>query len=104
MNLTNDLNFQTDVLDSGKLVVVDFAATWCSPCKVLAPILDSVSEDLKDVQFFKVDIDDSPEVSEDYDIRAVPTLVLFKGGKEVARHKGLANKQVLTDLINSHKD
>ncbi len=68
---------------SKKLVVIDFFATWCSPCNKIAPKVDAMNEDMDSVVFLKVDVDEAEEIAEEYNIKALPTFVLIKKNKEV---------------------
>jgi thioredoxin 1 len=84
-------------------VIVDFAASWCGPCKALAPTFEAVASELADkAKFVKVDIDDAPEIAQQYGIRGVPTLVIVKGGKAVASKTGNQSKAALTAFIESN--
>lgn len=84
------------VIDSKQRVLVKFGAEWCRPCKALAPILEDLS---KDHNVVDVDIDEAPEMTKFYDVRGVPTLVLFEDGKEIARKVGSLNKVTVADMI-----
>ncbi|WP_348663619.1 thioredoxin [Chlamydia vaughanii] len=84
------------------LVLVDFFAEWCGPCKMLAPVLDAVATEVPAVLIGKVNIDDSPGPAEQYGVSSIPTLILFKDGKEVDRTVGLKDKDALVKLINKH--
>ena len=96
----NDLNFDTEVLSSSVPFLLDFSATWCGPCKALAPVVDKVADEFKGkVKVGKLDIDDSPGVASKFGIRGVPTVVVFKGGKESGRHVGVTNKETLLKLL-----
>lgn len=101
-HVTDD-SFETDVLRSDKPVLVDYWAEWCGPCKMIAPILDDVSTAYNDrVRIVKLDVDKNRSTSVKYDIRGVPTLMLFKDGVEVARHIGALSKSQLTAFIDSN--
>src|SRR5262245_60401904 len=83
---SSDSSFEKDVLQSDKLVLVDFWAGWCAPCRMLAPTIEAVAETYSSsMRVLKVDVDNNPAVSERYGIRSIPTLILFKGGKEEER-------------------
>src|SRR5262245_54069355 len=96
----NDLNFETEVLGSNLPFLLDFSAVWCGPCKALTPIVEKIAnENLGKVKVGKLDIDDSPGVASKFGIKGVPTVVVFKGGKESGRHVGLTNKETLLKLL-----
>ena len=85
----SDADFESVVLKSDKPVLVDFFAEWCGPCKAMAPALDQVADALKDsVTVVKVDVDQSPAIAQTYNVRAMPTLMVFKGGQVAAQHVG----------------
>jgi len=85
----------------GKLVVVDFHATWCGPCKVIAPSIEELSKEMTNVVFLKVDVDENEEVAEKYEIKAMPTFKFFKNGKVVTEMLG-ANLDKLKQLLEEH--
>src|SRR5579863_2757203 len=96
----NDLNFETEVLKSSVPFLLDFGATWCAPCKALSPIVDKLADELHGkVRVGKLDIDDSPGVTAKLAVKSVPTIVVFKGGKESGRHVGTTNKDTLVKLL-----
>merc|ERR1712066_154608 len=88
--------------NNSQLTVVDFWATWCGPCRMVAPKVAAMSEEFKDVAFHKVDVDENDEAAQDAGISAMPTFKLYKGGKEVAELVG-ANADKLKQLIEQHK-
>src|SRR5580692_9152134 len=86
-------NFDSEVLKSDLPVLLDFTATWCGPCKALAPIIDTIAQEYTgQLKVAKLDIDNSPDTPSRYGIRGVPTVILFKNGQEVARQVGLVGK------------
>ncbi|GFP77800.1 thioredoxin [Clostridium fungisolvens] len=93
-------DFNEIVLESNKLVLVDFWATWCGPCKMIAPILEQLSEEMTEVTFVKVDVDNNPGLADKYDISSIPTIILFKGGNQVDKLTGFRPKNDLVNIIN----
>jgi thioredoxin 1 len=101
VHVFNDLNFDSEVLKSDAPVLVDFTATWCGPCKALAPIVDQIAEELDgQVKVGKLDIDDNPMTAGKYGVRGVPTVMVFKAGERAAQHVGLTTKQKLIALLS----
>ena len=92
-------DFEEVVLKADKPVLVDFNATWCGPCRMLAPTLEKVSDEHKEVKFVAVDIDENDELAEEYEVFSIPCLVLFKGGAEADRSVGLVDKGTLLKLL-----
>ncbi|WP_420601123.1 thioredoxin [Flagellimonas sp.] len=93
----------TKLIKSKPRVLVDFYADWCGPCKVLAPILSQVKEELGDqIRIAKIDVDKNPKIAGKYQVRGVPTMLLFKDGKQVWRQSGVVQKNELVNIINSH--
>ncbi|WP_438014535.1 thioredoxin [Sorangium sp. So ce315] len=96
----NDLNFAREVLETDTPVLVDFSASWCAPCKRLAPIVDEIAEETAgQVKVVKLDVDESPAAAKRFDIRGLPTVVAFQNGEPVKRHVGLTNKKTLLALV-----
>ncbi len=98
-----DEQFQSEVLDSKSLVLVDFWAPWCGPCKQIGPVLDEISLDKTDIKIVKINVDDNPEVASEFGIRSIPTLILFKEGKKVDTKLGALSKIALTEWIDENK-
>src|ERR671923_1510084 len=93
----SDSSFEKDVLGSAKPVLVDFWAEWCAPCRMLAPTVDAVAEKYAgSARVVKLNVDDNPTVSQKYGIKGIPTLILFKGGKEEERIVGAASKEAIS--------
>ena len=97
----NDLNFSSEVLETGGTVLVDFGARWCPPCKMLAPLVEKIARERSgSVKVAKMDIDDSPGTATELAVRAAPTLVVFENGREVRRQVGLLAERALIALID----
>jgi thioredoxin 1 len=95
-----DTNFEQEVLKSTEPVLVDFTATWCGPCKALAPIVDKIAEEsVGKYKVGKLDIDDAPGITQRYGIRGVPTILVFKGGEKVDQHVGVTNRETLLKML-----
>lgn len=95
----NNDNFEKEVLQAEKTVLVDFYANWCGPCKMLAPIVDEVSEEVNDIKVCKIDIDEARDLAAKYEIMSIPTLLVFKNGNVVNNSLGLIKKDKILDLI-----
>jgi thioredoxin 1 len=95
-----DSNFQGEVLDSNKPVLVDFWATWCGPCRAIAPVVEELaSEYAGKIKFGKCNVDANPVTPGRYSIRAIPTLILFKGGQVFEQITGAVSKSVLEEAV-----
>lgn len=98
----SDANFKGEVLESPTPVLVDFWATWCAPCKQMSEIIDSIVPTYKDkIKVVKLNVDEATSIAAQYGITAVPTLILFKGGKEAKRMVGVVSKQKLEDSLKT---
>ncbi len=97
-----DSSFADDVLASDKPVLVDFWATWCGPCKMVAPVLEEIASEHRDkLTIGKLDIDENPNTARDYQVMSIPTLILFQGGKPVKQIVGAKPKAaLLSDLAD----
>ncbi len=97
-----DASFKTDVLDSDKPVLVDFWAEWCGPCKMIAPALEEISDELGEkVTIAKMDIMENPDIPGQIGVQSIPLMVLFKDGKAVAQKLGAAPKSQLKGWLES---
>ena len=94
--------FNTEVIDFDGVSIVDFWAEWCGPCKMLAPVFEELSEELTDVNFVKVDIDQSMDLAQKFRIVSVPTMKIFKNGEEVDTLMGFMPKDVLKSKVEAH--
>lgn len=103
LHIVNDTNFQTEVLQSELPVLVDFYADWCGPCKMLAPVVEKVADRYSGkAKVVKLNTDDSPRTAQDYQVRGIPTLLLFHGGQPVDRKVGFVNEAELTRFLEKH--
>ena len=92
-----------ELLEDGKLVIVDFWAVWCGPCRMLSPLLDEVEEEMADkITVVKVNVDDADEIAMRYRIMNIPTLLFFKNGQLVDKSVGAMPKNLLVDKINAN--
>ena len=97
----SDSNFESEVLKADLPVLVDFTATWCGPCKALAPIVDKIADEtVGRVKVAKLDVDDCPKTAQTYKVRNIPTVLLFRGGQLQKQHVGLANRETLLKLLD----
>ena len=94
----------SEIINDNKPVLVDFFADWCGPCKAMAPILKDAKSELGDaVKIVKIDVDKNQELATKYQVRGVPTLVLFKEGKQLWRQSGVVQKSLIVELVKSHQ-
>lgn len=98
MKITSQ-NFEKEVLQSDKPVIVDFYATWCGPCKMLAPIMEEIEQENTNIKVCKIDIDEDSNLAAQYNIMSVPTLIAIKNGQIVNTLVGLRDKQEILDML-----
>ncbi|MFH1443134.1 MAG: thioredoxin [Candidatus Micrarchaeota archaeon] len=98
----NNGNFGKEVLESKVPVIVDFWASWCMPCRIMAPRFEELSGEMKEVKFAKLSTEEAPETAQQFEVMSIPTLILFKGGKEVDRMVGALPKEYLQAWLKKH--
>ena len=99
----SDSSFEKDVLGAGKPVLVDFWAEWCAPCRMLAPTVNAVAEHYgASADVVKLNVDDNPSTAQRYGIKGIPTLILFREGKEVERVVGATSKESIMRMIEKY--
>ena len=99
----SDNSFEADVLKADRPVLVDFWAQWCAPCRMLAPTVEAVAEKYAEsASVVKLNVDDNPAISQRYGIKGIPTLILFKNGKEEERVVGATSKEAISRMIDKH--
>ena len=100
---TSDAAFERDVLNADQPVLLDFWAEWCGPCKMIAPILDAIADEYKDrLRVVKLNIDENPQTPPKYNVRGIPTLLLFRDGSVAAQQVGAVSKAQLQAFIDKH--
>lgn len=98
-----DTNFETDVLGSAQPVLVDFWAEWCGPCRMIAPTVEAIAEEYKDkAGVYKMNVDENMNVPQQYGIRGIPTLILFKGGQEQERIVGAVTREAIAKVMEKY--
>jgi len=95
----NRQNFQEEVLNSNKPVLLDFWAPWCGPCRMVVPIVEEIAEERSDIKVGKVNVDEQPELASQYNVMSIPTLVVIKNGKVVNQSVGAKSKEEILEMI-----
>lgn len=96
--LTNE-NFKKEVMEETKPVLIDFWATWCGPCRMLGPIIEELGEELTEVKVCKVNVDEQPDLAQQYRVMAIPTLVVLKDGKTIQTATGVKSKGDIKKML-----
>ncbi|MCR5655124.1 MAG: thioredoxin [Lachnospiraceae bacterium] len=97
----NDKQF--DEVVNSEVAVVDFSATWCGPCRMLAPVIDEVSEEMSDVNFFNIDVDECQALAIKYGVSSIPAVMVFKKGEKVAQNVGFVPKDAIKQFVEANK-
>lgn len=101
MKIINEKEFSSAIKEG--IVVVDFFATWCGPCRMMSPILEDIAEELKDkVKIYKVDVDNDPNLARKFGVMSIPTIIIFENGEERQKHIGLWQYEDALDTIKSY--
>ena len=93
-------NFEAEVLNSEKPVLIDFWAVWCGPCRMVSPVVDEIAQENDFIKVGKINVDEQPELAMKYNIMSIPTLMLFEGGRAVGMTVGAQPKAAILDMIN----
>lgn len=100
----NEDNFKTEVLESEKVTLVDFFATWCGPCQMLAPVLEKISNSRANFDIAKIDVDQLPDLAVEYGVEVVPTMVIFKNGKVMNKFEGFKSESEIIEEVSKYMD
>ncbi len=98
LHITNN-NFKEEVLNSDKLVLIDFWASWCGPCRMVGPIIDEIANENPDIKVCKVNVDEEPELANEFHIMSIPTLVVMKDGQVLRQSMGAKPKSLILDML-----
>ena len=101
LTITKD-NFQSEVMQSDKPVLLDFWASWCGPCRMVSPIVDEIAEERADIKVGKINVDEQGELAQQFGVMSIPTLVVLKGGQMVERVVGARGKEDILALLAPH--
>ena len=99
LKITND-NFEEEVLNSNKTILVDFYADWCGPCKMMSPIIDKIAEENTNIKVGKLNVDEAQEIAVKYNVMSIPTIIIYKDGIEYKRFVGVTSKSNILNALN----
>lgn len=102
-NITTDQELNEQVLNASQLVIIDFWAPWCGPCKMFGPVFERVSEEIDDVNFVKVNVDEAEDIAAKYNIMSIPTIMLVKNGEVEDQKSGILGDDALKEWLEEHK-
>ena len=95
----NKNNFQNEIMDSEKTVLLDFWAPWCAPCRMLVPVIEEIADERPDIKVGKINVDEQPELASKFSIMSIPTLVVMKNGKIVQQVSGVRPKNAILEML-----
>lgn len=102
VNIFNEENFEKEVEKSEGVVIVDFYADWCGPCKMMSPIIDEIAEENSDIKVGKVNCDEEPNLAIKFDVMSIPTILVFKDGELIKTFIGVTPKETILKVVNSN--
>ena len=95
----NKNNFQNEIMDSEKTVLLDFGAPWCAPCRMVVPVIEEIAGERPDIRVGKINVDEQPELASEFSIMSIPTLVVMKNGKIVQQVSGARSKNAILEML-----
>lgn len=99
LKITSD-NFEEEVLKSNKTTIIDFYADWCMPCKMMSPVIDEIAEENDNIKVGKLNVDEVEDLAAKYNVMSIPTIIIFKNGKEEKRFVGVTSKENILNVLN----
>ena len=99
----NETDFETDVLKAEGLILVDFFADWCGPCKMLSPVLEALASKNNDIDFYKINVDENTDLAEKYSVSSIPNVLIFKNGQVADSSIGFKTEEQMQEFIDSNR-